>query len=115
MSSTELVKVMLVVCWVLLGIGLVLYVWRRQAKAADSKKAQINRENAAKLEELYNFLVQRPEGVTMSEITQLLMVDENQAAQYLGQLEANGIVRQTTGEGGSSLFSLNKDSEFNLF
>lgn len=115
MSSIEIVKIALVSCWVLLGVGLVLFIWKRQAKVAETKESKTSQANNEKLEQLYNYLVQHPEGVTMRDITGLLLVDENQASQYLGQLEALGIVGQTSGPNGQSSFTLNKDSEFNLF
>lgn len=95
----------------LLGIGLVLFVWKRQEKT----KTETNTRNAADLERLYNFLVQSPDGVSTKDITALLLVDENQAGQYVAQLEAQGIVRQFAGPGGAALYALNKDSEFNRY
>ncbi len=105
-------------CWVLLGIGLVLFIWRRQSVAGGREQIRLTKqaqENAENLEKLYNFLLGHSEGATMQEVIQALLVEESQAVQYLGQLEARGIVRQFRDENGDNSFALNKDSEFNLF
>ncbi len=118
MSSIDIVKIALVGCWVLLGIGLVLYVWKKQAKAAGAateSQSKASRESAEKMEQLYNFLVQKPEGAKMEELTSFLMADESSTSEYLAQLESLGIVHQFKGEDLGTYYGLNKNSEFNLF
>jgi len=114
MTSDEIVKIALIGCWTLLGVGLVLYVWRRQSVAKETKKAEQSRVATENMEKIYNYLLQKPEGATMADITNLLLVDETQTAEYLGQLEASGIVRQFVGDDASNMFALNQNSQFNL-
>lgn len=118
MSSIELVKIVLVGCWVMLGLSLVLFVWHRQAKAGGDKlehRRKQAQEDAANLEKLYNYLLEHSEGASMQDVIQFLLVEEPQAVQYLGQLEARGIVRQFRDGNGENAFMLNANSEFNQF
>src|SRR4051812_20938173 len=107
MSSTDIVKIMLVACWTLLGIGLVLYVWRKQAKAAAGPKTK--QEIDSNVEKLYGYFIEHPDGALLSDIISELGIKEDIVVQGLVQLETMGVVSQQN-RGSQSYFVLNKNS-----
>lgn len=111
MDTVALVKIMLVVFWVMLGIVLVLYVWRKQAKAATVNQSK---EIASNVEKVYEYFIQNPDGVRLADVAAALNIKEDIAVQCLVQLETMGVVGQINRDN-QNYFVLNKNSELNSY
>jgi hypothetical protein len=100
-------KLFFVGLWVVIGVALVLFVWKRASQAGGRQNTKDAESDFKNLRQLYFYLLNNPEPINSLQAAGLARVSEEKAEQYLAQMEAMGILNHTLAEGQSGYYTLN--------